>query len=161
MTAELELADWRRRVAALYLDSADPVPDVPAGLLESTGGVPRRLHQAVASWAEELATRQLGVLASQAAGSRSETAVVETQLASKVTNLQQVRERAPRMTLWLRDLPVPVDVAPLLHVQRAGVRTVHARDNTRPRLGFDQVEQPQAAPLVVAVWLTQSHLTEG
>ncbi len=83
-----------RRVAALYLDSADAVSEVPAGLLESTGGVPRRLHQTVASWAEDRATRQLGVLASQAAGSRSEIAVVESQLATKVTNLQQVRERA-------------------------------------------------------------------
>ena len=83
-----------RAVAALYLDSADAVAEVPAGLLESTGGVPRRLHQTVASWAEDRATRQLGVLASQAAGSRSEIAVVESQLAGKVTDLQQVRERA-------------------------------------------------------------------
>ncbi|MGI8789272.1 MAG: AAA family ATPase, partial [Actinomycetota bacterium] len=83
-----------RAVAALYLDSADAVSEVPAGLLESTGGVPRRLHQTVASWAEDRATRQLGMLASHAAGSRSEIAVVESQLATKVTNLQQVRERA-------------------------------------------------------------------
>ena len=83
-----------RAVAALYLGSADAVSEVPAGLLESTGGVPRRLHQTVASWAEDRATRQLGMLASQAAGSRSEIAVVESQLASKVTNLQQIRERA-------------------------------------------------------------------
>ena len=83
-----------RAVAALYLDSADAVSEVPAGLLESTGGVPRRLHQTVASWAEDRATRQLGVLAAQAAGSRSEIAVVESQLATKVAGLQQVRERA-------------------------------------------------------------------
>ena len=83
-----------RAVAALYLGSADAVSEVPAGLLESTGGVPRRLHQTVASWAEDRATRQLGMLASQAAGSRSEIAVVESQLATKVTNLQQIRERA-------------------------------------------------------------------
>ena len=83
-----------RQVAALYLDSADAVSEMPAGLLESTGGVPRRLHQTVASWAEDRATRQLGMLASQAAGSRSEIAVVESQLATRVAGLQQVRERA-------------------------------------------------------------------
>ena len=82
-----------RRIAALYLDSADAVSEVPAGLLESTGGVPRRVHQTVASWAEDRATRRLGVLASQAAGSRSEVAVVESQLAGTVSDLQQVRER--------------------------------------------------------------------
>ena len=46
----------------------DSLAELPAGLLESTGGVPRRLHQTVASWAEDRATRRLGVLASQAAG---------------------------------------------------------------------------------------------
>jgi class 3 adenylate cyclase/WD40 repeat protein/energy-coupling factor transporter ATP-binding protein EcfA2 len=83
-----------RRVAALYLESPDAVSEVPAGLLESTGGVPRRVHQSVASWVEERATRRLGVLASQAAGSRSEVTVVESQLAGTVADLQAVRERA-------------------------------------------------------------------
>lgn len=84
-------AESMRRVAALYLDS---VAELPAGLLEATGGVPRRLHQAVAGWAEDRATSRLGLLASQAAGSRSEVAVVESQLAGTVADLQQVRERA-------------------------------------------------------------------
>lgn len=80
-----------RRVAALYLDS---LAELPSGLLEASGGVPRRLHQAVAGWAEDRATSRLGLLASQAAGSRSEVAVVESQLAGTVADLQQVRERA-------------------------------------------------------------------
>ncbi len=80
-----------RRLAGLYLSDADET--LPAGLLESTGGVPRRLHQTVASWAEDRATRRLGLLASQAAGSRVETVSVESQLAGSVAELQLVRER--------------------------------------------------------------------
>jgi class 3 adenylate cyclase/WD40 repeat protein len=86
----LDLAAMRS-VAALYLDGS--VADLPTGVLESTGGVPRRLHQTVAGWLEDRAMRRLGVLASQAAGSRSEVATVESQLAGSVAELQQVRER--------------------------------------------------------------------
>ena len=61
-----------RGVAALYLDTE--VSELPPGMLESTGGVPRRVHEVVSNWAEDRATRRLGLLASQAAGSRTEAA---------------------------------------------------------------------------------------
>ena len=78
--------DSVRRVAALYLDSADAVGrrcrrgcwSRPVGC---RGGCTRRWR----AWAEDRATRRLGVLASQAAGSRSEVAVVESQLAGTVS----------------------------------------------------------------------------
>lgn len=90
-------AESVRRVVALYVDGHEP--ELPSGLLESAGGVPRRVHQTVAAWAEDRATRRLGVLARQAAGSRTEIAAVESELAGSVTELQVVRERVRRFGL--------------------------------------------------------------
>jgi class 3 adenylate cyclase/energy-coupling factor transporter ATP-binding protein EcfA2 len=87
----LDLDDIRR-IAGLYL--GDAVDALPAGLLESSGGLPRRVHEQVADWAHAEAARRLGGFASQAAAGRSGLRSVEADLASSVVDLQLVRERA-------------------------------------------------------------------
>ena len=89
--APLDLDDIRQ-IAGLYIgESANALP---ASLLESTGGVPRRIHRNVSEWALAEANRRLGVAASRAAAGRSELRSVESQLAGNVVDLQEIRDRA-------------------------------------------------------------------
>ena len=87
----LDLDDIRR-IASLYL--GDAVDALPPGMLESSGGLPRRIHEQVAEWAHSEAARRLGGYASQAAAGRSDLRSVEADLANSVVDLQLVRERA-------------------------------------------------------------------
>ena len=87
----LELDDVRR-IAGLYLGEAADA--LPASLLESTGGVPRRIHKQVSDWAYADATRRLGAAASRAAAGRSGLRSAESELAGNVEDLQLIRERA-------------------------------------------------------------------
>ena len=84
--------DEIRSIAALYLGAA--VDALPSGLLESSGGVPRRVHEQVSEWAHAEAAKRLGVFASQAAAGRSDLRSVEGDLAASVVDLQLVREQA-------------------------------------------------------------------
>ena len=89
--APLDLDDIRE-IAGLYIGaSADALP---ASLLESTGGVPRRIHRNVSEWALAEANRRLGVAASRAAAGRSDLRSVESELAGNVVDLQLIRDRA-------------------------------------------------------------------
>ena len=91
--APLDL-DGIREVAGLYLGaSADALP---ASLLESTGGVPRRIHRQVSEWAFAEASRRAGAAASRAAAGRNDLRSVESELAGNVVDLQLIRERARR-----------------------------------------------------------------
>jgi WD40 repeat protein/class 3 adenylate cyclase len=83
--------DEIRRIAALYLGGA--VDALPSGLLESSGGVPRLVHEQVSAWAQAEAAKRLGVFASQAAAGRSDLRSVEGDLAASVVDLQLVREQ--------------------------------------------------------------------
>jgi len=87
----LDLGDIRV-IAGLYLGVAADV--LPASLLESTGGVPRRIHRQVTEWAFGEASRRLGAAASRAAVGRSDLRSVESELADNVVDLQLIRERA-------------------------------------------------------------------
>jgi len=84
--------DAIRSIAALYL--GDAVDLLPPGLLESSGGVPSRVHEAVGAWAHGEAARRLGEAASVAAAGRSDLRSVEQELASRVVDLQLVREQS-------------------------------------------------------------------
>jgi energy-coupling factor transporter ATP-binding protein EcfA2 len=84
--------DEIRGIAALYLGAA--VDALPSGLLELSGGVPRRVHEQVSEWAHAEAAKRLGVFASQAAVGRSDLRSVEGDLAASVVDLQLVREQA-------------------------------------------------------------------
>jgi hypothetical protein len=85
-------ADEIRRIASLYLGSA--VAALPHGLLESTGGVPQRVHEQVSDWAHAEAAKRLGAFASEAAAGRSDLRSVEENVASSVVDLQHVQEQA-------------------------------------------------------------------
>ena len=84
--------DEIRGIAALYLGAA--VDALPSGLLESSDGVPRRVHEQVSEWAHAEAAKRLGGFASQAAVGRSDLRSVEGDLAASVVDLQFVREQA-------------------------------------------------------------------
>jgi WD40 repeat protein/class 3 adenylate cyclase len=89
--APLDLDDIRE-IAGLYLGASAEA--LPASLLESTGGVPRRIHRQVSEWAFAEASRRMGAVASRAAEGRSGLRSVESELAGNVENLQHIRERA-------------------------------------------------------------------
>jgi hypothetical protein len=84
--------DQSRAVAGLYLGGA--AGEVPASVLEGTGGIPQRIHERVSQWANTEARRRLGQAAARAASGRSELRTVEAELAGSVVDLQLVRERA-------------------------------------------------------------------
>jgi WD40 repeat protein/class 3 adenylate cyclase len=87
----LDLDDIRE-IAGLYLGASAEA--LPASLLESTGGVPRRIHRQVSEWAFAEASRRLGAAVSRAAEGRSGLRSVESELAGNVKDLQHIRERA-------------------------------------------------------------------
>ena len=80
-----------RQIAALYL-GADV--EVPREVLDASEGVPRRVHEQLAEWAHQEASRRLGTFASRAATRRSDLRSVEADLAGSVVDLQLVREQA-------------------------------------------------------------------
>jgi WD40 repeat protein/class 3 adenylate cyclase len=85
-------AEGAREIAALYAGrgaSRFPV----AAALEETGGVPSLVHLFAGRWAEEEATRRLGVSTGRAAAGRSGLRVAEAEVASNVVDLQVARER--------------------------------------------------------------------
>lgn len=81
-----------REIAGLYI--GDAAGALPASLLESTGGVPRRIHRQVSDWALAETSRRLGAAASRAAAGRSDLRSVENELAGNVVDLQHIREQA-------------------------------------------------------------------
>jgi WD40 repeat protein/class 3 adenylate cyclase len=86
----LDLDDIREIAGSYIGESADALP---ASLLESTGGVPRRIHRQVSEWALAEANRRLGAAASRAATGRNDLRSVESELAGNVVDLQLIRER--------------------------------------------------------------------
>ena len=80
-----------REIAGLYI--GDAAGALPASLLKSTGGVPRRIHRQVSDWALAETSRRLGAAASRAAAGRSDLRSVENELAGNVVDLQH-REQA-------------------------------------------------------------------
>ena len=83
-----------REIAALYLGASAEA--LPASLLESTGGVPRRIHRQVSEWAFAEASRRAGAAASRAAAGRNDLRSVESELAGNVVDIQLIRERTLR-----------------------------------------------------------------
>jgi class 3 adenylate cyclase/WD40 repeat protein len=89
--APLDL-DQVREIAALYLGSA--ADSFPASSLETTGGIPRKVHEFVGQWALREASRRLGDAASKTAVGRSDLRSIEAELAGSLVDLQLVEERA-------------------------------------------------------------------
>jgi WD40 repeat protein/DNA-binding SARP family transcriptional activator len=89
--APLALDDMRH-IGELYVGGQ--AERIPADLLEATGGVPQRAHEAVADWAHtETAQRFDGYSAVTASG-RGDLREAEAGLAGSIVDLQVVRERA-------------------------------------------------------------------
>jgi WD40 repeat protein len=87
-------ADAVAELAKLYARHETEVP--VARLVDESGGVPRRVHQAAGEWARREAARRLGAAADRAAAERTDLRAAEDDLAADVVELQAVRERAER-----------------------------------------------------------------
>jgi WD40 repeat protein/DNA-binding SARP family transcriptional activator len=87
----LELDDMRR-IGELYVGGQ--ANRIPADLLEATGGMPRRVHEAVADWAHSETAQRLDGYAAETASGRSDLRKAEADMADSIIDLQVVRERA-------------------------------------------------------------------
>ena len=84
--------DEMRRIGELYVGGQ--AERIPAHVLEATGGVPQRVHQAVADWAHAESTQRLDGYAAETASGRDDLRKSEGGLADSIVDLQVVRERA-------------------------------------------------------------------
>ena len=83
-------AEAVRQLAALYAgDGSDPPVD---SILESTRGMPGRVHRAVAEWARDTATRKLMDAAARTASGWSDLREREEDLARTLVDLQLAKE---------------------------------------------------------------------
>ena len=86
-------ADAVREIAARYAPGV-PADGVPADwLLEASGGVPRRVHEAASQWARREAARHVGAVADRAETGRAELRTLEAELAGGIAELEQRRTR--------------------------------------------------------------------
>jgi DNA-binding SARP family transcriptional activator len=87
-----------RRIAVLYAP-AGAAEDVPVDvLLETSGGVARRVHEAASEWARRTAARRVDAVAGRTAAGRSHARALETELADRLVDLQSTLERAELVT---------------------------------------------------------------
>ena len=87
-----------RQIAVLHAP-AGAAAEVPMdALLETSGGVARKVHEAAGAWARQEAARRVGAVARRAAAGRSHARALEAELAGRVVDLQATRERAESLT---------------------------------------------------------------
>jgi WD40 repeat protein/DNA-binding SARP family transcriptional activator len=80
-------------IATLYARGSS-VEEVPAdGLLEASGGIPRRVHELASRWGRREAARRVGAVAGRAAAGRAELRSIEAELTGDVVELQAAEER--------------------------------------------------------------------
>jgi DNA-binding SARP family transcriptional activator len=97
-------ADAVRSVAVGYAPGHDAV-DVPVEeLVETSGGVPRRVHEVASAWARRAAARRVMAFAPRASAGRAELRWAEAELAESVVDFQAARERrwCARSRAWPR-----------------------------------------------------------
>jgi len=99
-SAVLELAPLdvqaAHAIATLYAPGRD-FEDVPAQwLLDSSGGVARRLHELASQWARNEAARRVGAVAGQAAAGREQLRSIQDELTGGVEQLQAADQRLAR-----------------------------------------------------------------
>ena len=94
-TGVVELAALdARAVREIALRYAPGEADVPTEwLLEASGGVPGRVHEAAGQWARREAARHVGSVADRARTGRAELRSVEAELAGGIADLQESRTR--------------------------------------------------------------------
>ena len=135
-------ADGVRAIAGFYAPPGDEIP--VDRLLDTSGGVPRRIHEAAGEWARREATRRVDAAADRATSGRTEARALEADLAGSVAELQAVRER-----LAPQDERVPVTCP------YKGLATFDADDAAyffgRERLVAELVARLVGAPLLAVV----------
>ena len=83
-----------REIAAPYASGAERGNDVPVEwLLETSEGVPRRIHELASQWARREASRRVDEMAGRTAAGRAELRSMEDELAGGVVELQRADER--------------------------------------------------------------------
>jgi DNA-binding SARP family transcriptional activator len=83
-----------RQIAVLHAP-AGAAADLPVdALLETAGGVARRVHEAAAAWGRQEAARRVDAVARRAAAGHTQARALEAELAGRVVELQATRERA-------------------------------------------------------------------
>ena len=83
------------RAIARFYGPAGGAGSVPVeALLETSRGVPRRVHEVAREWARHEATRRVDSAAGRAATGRTAARALEAELTGTVVDLQTVRERA-------------------------------------------------------------------
>jgi WD40 repeat protein/DNA-binding SARP family transcriptional activator len=93
LTLEPLDADAVRAIAVLYAPGRAG-EDVPADrLLDVSGGVPRRIHEAASQWARREAAHRVGAVAGRTAAGRTELRSMEAELTGDVVALQAADER--------------------------------------------------------------------
>ena len=86
-----------RRIADLYVPSG-AVADVPVdALLETSRGVPRRVHEVASEWARREAARRVDAVADRAAAGRVQARALEAELAGSVEALQSTHASVERL----------------------------------------------------------------
>ena len=91
--AQRRLGPFGREEVAQVLSIYEREPaaqDAAAAVLERTGGLPLRVHQAARDWAHTAAERQVEQTASQTATSRSHLRLVQEKLTADVVDLQEL-----------------------------------------------------------------------
>jgi DNA-binding SARP family transcriptional activator/WD40 repeat protein len=86
-----------RQIAVLYAP-AGAAADVPVdALLETSRGLPRRVHGVASEWARREAARRVDAVADRAAAGRAQARALEAELAGSVVALQSTHARADRL----------------------------------------------------------------
>ena len=140
-----------RQIALLHAPAgaADGMP-VDA-LLETSGGVPRRVHEDAAEWARREALRRVDAIAGRAAAGRSRARALEEELAGSVVDLRATRERAELLLVGAgpdgADGPPPCPYKGLAPFEADDTDDFFGRE----RLVADLVARLVGAPLLAVV----------
>src|ERR671914_14686 len=96
--------DGVREIVAMY--AGERAASAPLErLTEASEGLPRRVHEVVAEWADREAVQRVGARAGRAAARRGELRHLEAELASTVVDLHTLREKAERYSRARRQRP--------------------------------------------------------
>jgi hypothetical protein len=90
---ELQALDEAALVELATVIAGDAAASIPPDVLEETGGVPQRIHEAIAEWLRAEASGRLGEAAHRAAAGRQELRAAQADLASSVIDLQRALGR--------------------------------------------------------------------
>jgi WD40 repeat protein len=97
-----------RQIALLHAPAGAAAAVPVDTLLETSGGVARRVHEVAGEWARREAARLVDAVAGRAAAGRHQARALEAELAGSVVELQSIRERAALVARHVGDGEGPV-----------------------------------------------------